>query len=131
MSGRKVLVSSLNEPQADADAQTGYAPAKEIVRVALCPTCAKQWYGPLGVNGTNIPPTHCGECCTALEASKVLVSSLPDDVYDALIKRGWSGREQISTEDAFDEYCNWHGLISWGPTLRQVLKSLGWTPPSE
>lgn len=50
---------------------------------------------------------------------------LDESVREALNKRGWTN-EEISTMTAakmFDEYCNWHGLIHWGPILRTVYEN--------
>jgi hypothetical protein len=61
---------------------------------------------------------------------------LPQTI-DALSKR-WSWRDaddlsedetvaridKISPERAFAEYCQWHGLIGWGPDLIAVLDNL-------
>jgi|GEM_PF-6717987 len=51
---------------------------------------------------------------------KVQVHDFDGDLYDALIERGWEGHEFINKERAFDEFCEWHGLIDWGPRLRHV-----------
>jgi len=32
--------------------------------------------------------------------------------------------EQITPEEAFDELCNWNGLLGWGPTLRGIMSNL-------
>lgn len=52
------------------------------------------------------------------------VAEIDGDVYEALVERGWDDQDIITKEKAFDEYCNWHGLINWGPTLRQRWKEL-------
>lgn len=47
-------------------------------------------------------------------------------ILDALVERGHTLEhiKQMPPEEAFDEYCNWHGLIHWGPRLRGVLDNL-------
>lgn len=51
---------------------------------------------------------------------------LIDDVMEALTERGWSKEEiaKLSPEEAFDEYCEWHGLRGWGQTLRFVMSNI-------
>ena len=56
--------------------------------------------------------------------SKLEVRSLPADVRDALINRGHRYDDEITTAEAFDEFCSWHGLIGWGPHLRATMASL-------
>jgi hypothetical protein len=34
------------------------------------------------------------------------------------------GVEALSVEEAFSAYCNWNGLINWGPTLMRVVRQL-------
>lgn len=47
-----------------------------------------------------------------------------DDLKSALMERGHTEDQikKMKPEKRFDEYCNWHGLIGWGPTLRRILK---------
>lgn len=51
---------------------------------------------------------------------------LTDDVMNSLLSRGWSEEEiaKLSPEEAFDEYCEWHGLRGWGQTLRRALSNI-------
>jgi hypothetical protein len=54
------------------------------------------------------------------------ISVLNSDVIGDLICRGHS-KEQIhemTPDEAFDEYCEWQGLIRWGTHLRAVMKQL-------
>lgn len=30
----------------------------------------------------------------------------------------------LTAEQAFDEYCDWHGLVNWGPALRSAMIEL-------
>ncbi len=48
---------------------------------------------------------------------------LTDDMRDALTGRGHTIEKiaAMSPELAFEEYCDWHGLIGWGSTLIEVL----------
>lgn len=48
------------------------------------------------------------------------LSRLNQELQDNLARRGHQREriKQLSSEHAFDELCNWHGLIGWGPTLR-------------
>jgi len=50
---------------------------------------------------------------------------LDKETYTTLIERGVSPSDipQMSADDIFDEYCQWHGLINWGPRLRRVLEN--------
>lgn len=45
-------------------------------------------------------------------------------LYSALVNRGHSDDEILlmREDEMFDEYCNWHGLINWGPRLRRILE---------
>lgn len=36
-----------------------------------------------------------------------------------------------SKEKMFDEYCNWHGLIHWGPQLRSAMDFINRYKPEE
>ncbi len=56
----------------------------------------------------------------------MLVENLSDDMRDALQQRGLSDAfiEGSGPEQLFDEYCNWHGLIGWGPRLIRALDEL-------
>ena len=51
---------------------------------------------------------------------------LIDDVMESLKERGHTEDEisKMSPEKAFDEYCNWHGLIGWGEPLRFVMANI-------
>lgn len=49
-----------------------------------------------------------------------------DDVLQALKSRELSDADisRLSAEALFDEFCSWHGLLGWGPTLIAVLDNL-------
>lgn len=51
---------------------------------------------------------------------------LPPSILEALEGRGHLSEQikNLSPEEAFDEYCNWKGLVFWGPRLRRVLETL-------
>ena len=51
------------------------------------------------------------------------ITKLNEDILEALRGRGLSDSSirQSSPEKIFDEYCDWHGLVYWGPRLRDVL----------
>ena len=53
-------------------------------------------------------------------------NQLDDDIMEALEERGFdeSDIKRMSTEEAFDEYCNWHGLIGWGYRLHRVHEAI-------
>ena len=44
-------------------------------------------------------------------------------LYSALASRGHSdaGILRMTPDEMFDEFCMWHGLINWGPTLRHII----------
>lgn len=54
-----------------------------------------------------------------------VISKLSHPLLDALRERGHSDERiaAMTAERMFDEYCNWHGLIEWGPNLRAALAS--------
>lgn len=54
------------------------------------------------------------------------IENLSVDVLTALRERGLSDAfiEGSGPESLFDEYCNWQGLIGYGPTLVRVLDEL-------
>jgi hypothetical protein len=60
--------------------------------------------------------------------SKTLLNlnKMDDRVLDALRNRGHSDEQiqKMSPEDVFDEFCQWEGLLGWGPTLREALDDL-------
>lgn len=51
------------------------------------------------------------------------VSKIDTDVIKALYNRGKSDYDIIhmTWDEVFDEYCEWHGIINWAPTLRRVM----------
>lgn len=66
------------------------------------------------------------------QPTAIMVESLREsapEIYDALIKRGWSRTDTIRPDVAFNEFCSWHGLVGWGPALRDALERLGWRRP--
>lgn len=56
-----------------------------------------------------------------LNINKVSLTVLTD-----LEERGHSFESinKMSATEAFDEWCNWNGLIHWGPKIRQVYEEL-------
>ncbi len=54
------------------------------------------------------------------------ISKINYHVKEVLHERGFTEQEIsiMTPEQAFCEYCRWHGLISWGATLINVLDSL-------
>lgn len=54
------------------------------------------------------------------------ISKLPADVLSNLHSRGLTDDEidSFSSEQLFDEYCNWLGLLGYGPQLVTALDSL-------
>jgi hypothetical protein len=57
---------------------------------------------------------------------KINLLDLQTDVLEALRSRGHtdSAIEQMTWDQAFDEFCMWEGLVNWGPTLRAVMANL-------
>ena len=43
----------------------------------------------------------------------------------ALQKRGYTDEEiaRMGPDQRFDEFCEWHGLLHWGPTLRAIMET--------
>jgi hypothetical protein len=56
----------------------------------------------------------------------LIITNINPDVIDALKNRGHTENEieNMNHKQAFDEYCNWHGLCGWGPDLRNALMTL-------
>jgi hypothetical protein len=54
------------------------------------------------------------------------ISKIPADILDDLRERGHTDTSLtlMSADEAFDEFCEWHGLINWGPRLRYVMGAL-------
>jgi len=50
-------------------------------------------------------------------------TKLPEDLLACLLNRGHSvaAISEMTADDVFDEFCNWHGLIGWGSTLRNAM----------
>ena len=48
------------------------------------------------------------------------------DVMEALKNRGLDDLAilRMSDEDLFSEFCDWHGLIGWGPALIKALDEI-------
>lgn len=58
---------------------------------------------------------------------KVLrLADLPQSIAHDLRKRRFfvSDDQESTIAKAFDEYCNWNGLIGYGPRLRAVLDAM-------
>jgi hypothetical protein len=53
-------------------------------------------------------------------------NKMPDFVIDALHLRGHKTQDisAMTPEEAFVEYCDWHGLCGWGSILISALDSL-------
>lgn len=53
-------------------------------------------------------------------------NQLDDDIIEALEERGFDETDikRMSTEEAFSEYCEWHGLIEWGYRLHRVHEAI-------
>lgn len=54
------------------------------------------------------------------------VTKIDDDVLDSLRKRGHTDENiaAMPREAAFSEYCNWRGLLGFGPVLVRALDDL-------
>lgn len=54
------------------------------------------------------------------------INKIPQSILSDLKSRGHTEDEikNMKWEEAFDEYCNWNGLIGWGYYLRDAMKSL-------
>jgi hypothetical protein len=54
------------------------------------------------------------------------IAKIDPAVVEALRKCGHEETEieKMTPEFAFNEYCEWHGLIRWGDTLIRTLDSL-------
>jgi hypothetical protein len=54
------------------------------------------------------------------------IDKLPPYILEALRNRRLSDRaiELMDADEAFDQYCMWHGLIGWGQQLRLVMQRL-------
>lgn len=54
------------------------------------------------------------------------ITKIMNATKDDLHQRGWTNEEieKMSPEKAFQEFCEWHGLINWGETLISVLDNL-------
>lgn len=54
------------------------------------------------------------------------IKDVPSEIVKSVKSRGFNDHQisAMTADQMFDEYCNWHGLIKWGPTLRYVLDSL-------
>lgn len=61
------------------------------------------------------------------------IEDVPDKVLEALRQRRGLDEDDDSqdseialmhSDEMFDEFCNWRGLIGWGPTLRRIMEDL-------
>lgn len=52
--------------------------------------------------------------------------NISDDIKADLAECGHSEEtlKAMTPEEAFDEYCQWHGLLGWGSQLRRVMGQL-------
>lgn len=51
------------------------------------------------------------------------ITKLEHAVLDNLHERGHTDEQikNMNWDQVFDEYCEWEGLIQWGPELRRVM----------
>lgn len=51
---------------------------------------------------------------------------IDSDIIEALRNKGFSENriESMTWDEAFDQYCEWEGLIGWGPRLRRAMANL-------
>lgn len=51
---------------------------------------------------------------------------LSQDLLEALTERGYTEEtiKTLSPEEAFEEYCNWNGLINWGTRLKNAMTNI-------
>lgn len=54
------------------------------------------------------------------------LKNIPEVVLDALRERGHADATiaKMRPQIMFAEYCNWHGLIDWGPGLWRLVLAL-------
>lgn len=54
------------------------------------------------------------------------IKTLPDNVLEALRNRGLDDEDiaELTPQQAFDEFCRWHGLSDWGNELWSVMDKL-------
>ena len=54
------------------------------------------------------------------------IKVLPDFIISDLRDRGHTedGIARMTPQEAFSEYCNWHGLINHGDSLWEVVQEL-------
>jgi hypothetical protein len=55
------------------------------------------------------------------------ISLIPDDVLEAIRNNRQCEDEDIermTPREAFDAFCNWHGLLDWSGTLIKALDSI-------
>ena len=50
------------------------------------------------------------------------VKMYPSWIADDLIDRGHDVDDDIKPKEAFDEWCEWNGLIGYGPQLRKLYE---------
>ena len=52
--------------------------------------------------------------------------TLPANLLDALHKRGHADEQiaEMTPSEAFEEFCNWHGLSGWGSELWSLMCKL-------
>jgi hypothetical protein len=50
------------------------------------------------------------------------VRDYPDWIMTSLINRGHEPLDDMPPAKAFDEYCEWEGLIGYGATLRDLYE---------
>jgi hypothetical protein len=54
------------------------------------------------------------------------LSDIPEEVLDALHERSHSDEDilQMDIRKMFSEYCQWEGLINYGPKLWNIVEEL-------
>ena len=52
------------------------------------------------------------------------VDKIPADILADLRERGVGNPADMTPDQAFDQWCEWNGLIAWGPRLRSVMEAL-------
>lgn len=54
---------------------------------------------------------------------KAKIGDLESWIAEPLINRGFQSDEELSPEEILTQFCNWHGLINWGPSLIKVVRN--------
>ena len=51
------------------------------------------------------------------------VNAFPEEVQEALKENGYKDDDFLHVDNAFDQWCDYEGLVNYGPTIRRLISA--------